>query len=254
MRTPCPAVARKAAAMNRRMALTLALSACLLVLGATASAQDSNLAARVAAARSRLSAIQTRSTRLSDIDAIENLQRSSGYYVDKMLWEHVIDLFTDDGTMEIGASGVYVGKESIRQYLYSLSGGRQGPIEGVLFNHVQLQPVVTLSDDGLSAKGRWRALILTGTYGSGSGGNWGEGPYENEYVKEDGVWQISKLHWYATFIAPYEGGWLNVSEDAVGEYSLGRGVEPDQPSSEDYRPYPAVYVPPFHYSNPVTGD
>ena len=240
--------------MNRRMMLTLALSACLAMLGATAWAQDGTLAARVAAAQSRLSAIQARSTRVADINAIENLQRSYGYYVDKMLWEHVVDLFADNGTMEIGPSGVYVGKESIRRYLYGLSDGRQGPIDGVLFNHMQLQPVVTLSDDGLSAKGRWRALILTGTDGLGSGGNWGEGPYENEYLKEDGVWKISKLHWYATFIAPYEGGWLNVSEDAVSEHSLARGVEPDQPSSENYRPYPAVYVPPFHYSNPVTGD
>jgi hypothetical protein len=215
-------------------------------------AQD-DTAARVADAQARLAAIERRAERIADINSIENLQRSYGYYVDKMLWEHVLDLFTDDATMEIGLSGVYVGKDSIRRHLYSLSGGAQGPIEGVLYDHLQLQPIVTVADDGLTAKGRWRAWILTGTYGSGSGGNWGEGPYENEYAKEDGVWKISKLHWYATYYVPYEGGWLNSSAAAVRAYSEGRGVTPDRPPSVEYAPYPAAFVPPFHYPNPVTG-
>lgn len=242
--------------MSRASSLPFAAlcAATILGLASTAGAQDTErLEARIAAARARLAAIDRRADRVDDIDEIENLQRSYGYYVDKMLWEHVLDLFTDDATMEIGSSGVYAGKESIRRYLYSLSGGREGPLEGVLFNHMQLQPIVTVAPDGRSAKARWRALILTGTYGEGSGGNWGEGPYENEYVKQDGVWKISKLHWYATFMVPYEGGWLHSSEEAVRAYSEGRGVTPDRPPSQDYAPYPAAYVPPFHYPNPVTG-
>jgi hypothetical protein len=218
-----------------------------------AQAQDTEIAARVAAARERLTALLVRAERVEDVNEIENLQASYGYYVDKMLWDHVVDLFADDGTMEIGPSGVYVGKDSIRRYLYSLSGGRQGPLEGELYEHLQLQPIVTVAPDGRTAKGRFRALLMTGTHGAGSGGNWGEGPYENEYVKEDGVWKLKKLHWYATFVAPYEGGWLATDASAVQRNALGRGVEPDQPPSEQYEPYPGVYVPPFHYPHPVTG-
>lgn len=233
----------------------LVLAICVLATGGAAYAQDTgDTAARIAAAQARLDGLNARASRVNDINEIEILQRSYGYYVDKMLWEHVLDLFSDDATMEIGPSGVYVGKDSIREYLYSLSDGQEGPLEGVLFNHMQLQPVLTLADDGLSARGRWRALILTGIHGAGSGGNWGEGPYENEYVKEDGVWKISRLHWFATFIAPYEGGWLNVDEADLLVHSMGRGVEPDEPPSVDYEPYPGVFVPPFHYPNPVTGD
>ena len=77
--------------------------------------------------------------------------------------------------------------------------------------------------------------------------------YENEYVKQDGVWKIRKLHWYTTFIAPYKGGWLTVDPKLVDDYALGSGVEPDRPPSEHYEPYPGVYVPPFHYQNPVSG-
>jgi hypothetical protein len=232
------------------VALTISLTC-----SATVTAQESpDASARAEAIRARLAELAARAARVDDINEIENLQGSYGYYTDKMLWDEVVDLFTEDGTMEIGPSGVYAGKGSIRRYLYSLSGGQQGPLEGELFEHLQLQPIVTVAPDGLSAKGRWRALIMTGTHGSGSGGNWGEGPYENEYVKADGVWKISKLHWYATFIAPYEGGWLNTGKEAVDQYGLGRGVEPDRPSSETYEPYPGVYVPPFHYENPASGE
>jgi hypothetical protein len=170
-----------------------------------------------------------------------------------MLWDEVLDLFADDGTLEIGPSGVYVGKDSIRRYLLSLSGGAQGPLEGVLNEHFQLQPIITVADDGMSARARWRLFLMTGTSGSGSGGNWGEGVYENEYVKESGVWKIRSLHLYTTFLAPYEGGWLNADPKAIEDYAMGRGVTPDRPSSVGYEPYPGVFVPPFHYPNPVTG-
>jgi len=231
-------------------------AACSLVLAAfsavqTVEAQD--LGARLAAARARLADIESRASRIDDINQIENLQGSFGYYYDKMLWEHVIDLFADDGTMELGSSGVYVGKDSIRDYLYSLSGGQQGPLEGVLNNHLQLQPIVTLSDDGRTASGRWRAWVLTGVSGAGSGGNWGEGPYENTYIKEGGVWKIQSIRWYGTFLAPYEGGWLNVDPADLRALTDGRGVTPDRPQSDDYTPLPAVYVPPFHFENPGRG-
>lgn len=244
MRAGTPASAPTARAML--------VASLLLAPGAVSFSQD-DVAGRVAAVQARLAALERRAEGVADINEIENLQRSYGYYLDKMLWEHVVDLFTDDASLEIGLGGVYVGKDSIRRYLYSLSGGVEGPLEGVLYDHFQLQPVVTVADDGLTAKGRWRALIMTGTSGSGSGGNWGEGPYENEYVKEQGVWKISKLHWYATFYVPYESGWLNSSADAVRAYSEGRGVTPDRPPSEQYAPYPAAFVPPFHYPNPVSG-
>jgi SnoaL-like domain len=215
------------------------------------SADDS--AARVVALRERLAKIETRAARIDDVDEIEKLQSSYGFYTDKMLWDEVVDLFADDGTLEIGPSGVYVGKDSIRRYLYSLSGGKQGPLEGVLFEHFQLQPIVTVEPGGQSAQARWRSLLMTGVYGAESGGNWGEGTYENEYVKQDGVWKIRKLHWYTTFIAPYKGGWLTVDPKLVDDYARGRGVEPDRPPSEQYEPYPGVYVAPFHYKNPVSG-
>ncbi|HWN37612.1 MAG TPA: nuclear transport factor 2 family protein [Gammaproteobacteria bacterium] len=221
--------------------------------GAAARGAAGAASASVADVRSRLAAVRGRAARIDDVNEIENLQSSYGYYTDKMLWDEVVDLFADDGTLEIGPSGVYAGKDSIRRYLLSLSGGKQGPLEGVLNDHFQLQPIVTVADDGLTAKGRWRLFLMSGVSGSGSGGNWGEGVYENEYVKENGVWKIRALHWFANFVVPYEGGWLNADPEAIESYAMGRGVEPDRPPTVAYDPYPGEFVPPFHYPNPVTG-
>jgi hypothetical protein len=232
----------------------LVVAAALASVTAVVLGQSSDApSARVAALRARLDGVTARAARVDDINRIENLQGSYGYYTDKMLWDEVVDLFADNATLEIGPSGVYVGKDSIRRYLLSLSGGRQGPLQGVLNDHFELQPIVTVAPDGLTAKGRWRLFLMTGVSGSGSGGNWGEGIYENEYVKQDGVWKISKLHWYATFVAPYEGGWLNADKQGIEEFAMGKGVTPDRPPSETYDAYPGVFVPPFHYKNPVSG-
>ena len=62
-----------------------------------------------------------------DEHQIEVLQRTYGYLVDKNLWTQIADLFTDDGTLEIGGRGVFVGKARVLQYLKFLGspGARQ---------------------------------------------------------------------------------------------------------------------------------
>lgn len=36
---------------------------------------------------------------------------------------------------------------------------------------------------------------------------WGAGIYENELVKENGVWKFARLHFYRTWKVYYQGGW-----------------------------------------------
>ncbi len=96
--------------------------------------------------------------RLDDQRQIEILQRTYGYYVDKNLWQQIADLYTEDGTLEIGGRGVFVGRSRVLQYLQWLGK----PQDGRLYDHTQIQPIVDVSPDGTSAKGRWRALIFTG--------------------------------------------------------------------------------------------
>jgi hypothetical protein len=234
----------------------VAIGLVLVIAGCGDTAADGSDAAgaeaeRIAALEQQVAALEQRKTRLEDAKAIKRLQRAYGYYVDLGLWDEVADLFADDGTIEIGLDGVYSGRERVREYLYALGDGRAGLAEGELNEHMQLMPVITVAPDGSSAKGRWRGLIMTGRLGEQA--YWGEGPYENEYAKEDGVWKIAKLHWFQSFVVPYEGGWAR-NADANGAKYVSDRLPPDAPPSVEYDTWPATYLPPFHFENPVTGE
>jgi hypothetical protein len=198
----------------------------------------------------QLAALEQRGALVEDAKHIKRLQRAYGYYVDEGLWDEVADLFAADGTLEIGLDGVYVGQSRIREYLYTLGGGRRGLAEGQLNEHMQVMPVITVASDGTTAKGRWRAIIMAGELGEGA--FWGEGPYENDYVKEDGVWKIKNLHWYQSMVVPYEGGW-QVNEDASDGKWISAALPPDRPSTVEYATWPSVWLAPFHFRNPVAG-
>jgi len=219
--------------------------------GFAAAQQDRALSERMDRIQKRINVVAARAERVDAVQQLANLQATFGYLFDKGLWDDVADLFAENGCLELGLNGVYVGRDSMRSYLYSLSGGRLGLRHGQVNNHFQVQPVITLSEDGQSARARWNTLIQTADFDeSGHGGEWGAGVYENEYVKEDGVWKISRMRLYLEFYAPYEHGWTGAPADMTERY-LTSEVPPDRPPSGDHRPYPAFDVAPFHYDHPV---
>lgn len=176
--------------------------------------------------------------------AIIRLQTAYGYYVDKAQWDEAADLFARDATLEIAARGQYRGQDRIRAYLHSLP-----PLEhGTVFNHMQLQPLITLADDLQSASGRWRAIMEVGFVDREE--LCGEATYENRYVFEDGVWKIASLHCFVTYYVRWNEGW------SKGGVPMGTAFDqfpPDRPQTVDYGSFPDVYIPPYHYPNPVTG-
>ncbi len=192
----------------------------------------------------KLVSLEQRKTRLEDIEAIRRLQSAYGYYLDQGLWDEAAGLFAEDGTIEYGLDGVYSGRKRVREYLYALAGGKAGMAPGQLNEHLLVMPVITLAADGETAQGTWRDIILSGRLGAGA--YWGEGPYENEYVKRDGVWLIKKLHWYQTLVVPYEGGWAKNSDVNGGKY-VSAVLPPDLPPTVTYQPWPGVFTPPFHF-------
>jgi hypothetical protein len=227
--------------MSHRVLLGLLLAGAGLAANGAACAQTSP-----AEAAPNLAQLEQQASQLAAIEAVKRLQRAYGYYLDRSDWDNIVDLLTDDATLEYGPAGVFVGKEHARALLYAIGYGKRGLRPQQLREHVQLQPVINIAPDGQSAKGRWRAIVLLGQFHEYA--RWQTGPYECEYRKEHGVWKISKLHWVETFTVPEQGGWKTKMEQSnVADRKL---PAPDRPSSFVYEPWPAVSLPPYHYAGP----
>jgi acetyl esterase/lipase len=194
----------------------------------------------------RLADLSHRVTLLNDAQQIENLQRIYGFYIDRAMWDQAADLFAPDATIESGQQGVYVGRRRVREFLGL--AGHQGLSWGWMNDHMQLQPIVDVAPDGLTAHARSRELDLLGHVGGQ--GQWMEGVYENTFVKRHGVWMFKSLHFYPTFITDYDKGW---AQDAQAVPTASKILPPDRAPTEVYAIYPTAHVPPFHYPNPVTG-
>lgn len=221
-----------------RCGLIAAISLAPLVAAVPAAAQS--LEERVAAYRERVE-------RLEDQAEIENLTATFGYYFDKGLWDEAASLFASDGRFEYEQSGVYIGQNRIERAMHLL--GPQGLAAGYLNNHMMLQNVIYVSGDGRTATGRWQGPIMLAE--PNSNGQWAVGIYENDYVKEDGVWKFDKLHFYLTAKTDYDRPWPEGSVPMRGTSAV---FPPDEPPTEVYRAFPAAYIPPFSFDHPVTGE
>lgn len=199
-----------------------------------------------------IDALTARVEKLEGTRAVKKLQRAFGYYVDRGLWTDAADLFADDGTIEIGVDGVYVGKARIRDYLKRLHGGQEGLVYGQLNEWITLQPAVFISADGRSATARWRDQGMLGQYKKHA--EWRDGTYENTYVREGGTWKIKSLHLYVNFVAPYEKGWARLKPgEGLARSEASKAFAPDRPPTIEYQAFPDTQVPPFQAPNPVTG-
>ncbi len=225
----------------------LLLASALLAAPVPAQAQMSE-----AAARAEVAVLTHRVEVLEGTRAIMNLQRAFGFYVDRGLWHDAAQLFADDGSIELGVDGVYLGPARIEEYLRRLHGGQEGLIYGQLNEWVTLQPAIVVAPDALTATARWRDLGMLGQYRSHA--EWRDGIYENRYVRQGGVWKISALHLYVNFVAPYAQGWARLEQgEGLARSQTAVDYPPDRPPNASYAPFPAVYVPPFQASHPVTG-
>jgi hypothetical protein len=192
------------------------------------------------ALRAGQEALARRAQHAEDHLAILNLQAAYGYYVDKGLWDKAADLFADDATLELAGRGVYIGRERVRAYLHHLPlYGR-----GVLYNHMQLQPVIHVDSPAGTARGRWRSFMMVGALGAEA--RWGEATYENEYVRIGSTWRIAALHAYMNIYVEYEQGW---HKGGVKLLRSIEGLKPDRPPTLDYESYPEPVIAPFHYDD-----
>src|SRR5690349_14201117 len=128
---------------------------------------------RVAILEAKLASLRQQVALLEDAKAVERLQQTYGYYISEGMGGEAAALFSDDpgASIELAQQGVYVGKKRIREFL---THGGEGLKDGEIREGAIMQGVVHVSPDGRSARGRWRTLIMGGTYGQD--GTWTEGP------------------------------------------------------------------------------
>jgi len=195
-------------------------------------------------AEEKLAGLESRITRLEDLNQIERVQRAYGYFVDKAQWTPLAELFTEDATLEIGGKGIFTGKDRVLQYMHD-SFGQDGVKAGGLGNHMQFQTLPDVSPDGKTGWMRSRAYVM-------STGGWGLPLYENGFEKgTDGKWRISRLTGPFTMYANWQDGW--VKNAVPNSWPDKFGSPPDLPPSAVYLTYPGYYILPYHYPNPVTG-
>ncbi|MFZ1991138.1 MAG: nuclear transport factor 2 family protein [Alphaproteobacteria bacterium] len=201
--------------------------------------------------------------------AVRKLQYAYGYYLDKCLYNEVIDLYTDDGECKF-MGAIYRGKPSLKRLYLDRFGqgftkGTNRNVHGFLLDHAVMQFIVDVAPDGNSAKIRGRTMMQCGTHESVAPKDaplrqwWEGGIYENSYRKDGGVWKIWKLHYYPVFHADFETGWAKTRPNYIAPFSADpKDLYPNNPSGPDevdnsVRLWPHTDIVPFHYVHPVTG-
>jgi hypothetical protein len=120
--------------------------------------------------------------RLESLRQVKDLQRSYAHYAQFGMWDEMAGLFVRDASF-IRGSGKLRGRTAIGDGLKRRGGGRRGLALGALHTELIDEPLVNLSVDGRSAKGRWMSISMIGD-GKGNARIEG-GIYENEYVRAD---------------------------------------------------------------------
>jgi hypothetical protein len=263
---------------NRRRSFFLKLAALggvLLPLKAVPADTKSDGQDRIDALQRQIASLKHNVDRLEDLNEIRKLQHAYGYYLDKCLYEEVAQLFADDSRVRF-MGGIWKGKAGVRRLYVGVFGsfftsGKNGPVPGFLLDHPQLQDVIDVSPDRSSAKARFRSLMQAGVHVDSNApmANWGReqgqhprqwwegGIYENEYVREDGVWKIKLLNYNPVWHADFDKGWAHTKPEYIPAYSETFPANPNGPDELDKNflgLWPKTNTVPFHYPHPVTGE
>lgn len=220
-----------------RLARPAVLVASVLALAGCGS-PGADTQAQLATLQSQVSQLQKQAQAASDYVDIANLQAIYGYYVDKSRWDDAAALFAPDATLEIAGRGLFKGQQRISEYLHQLGDMAYGR----LYNHMQLQPVIHVAEDGKTAKARWRSFMQVGKLNQEA--RWGEATYENEYTRIDGRWRIQLLHGYMNIYVEFEKGWNHGGVPLLRSIA---GLTPDRPPTMQYETYPEPVIAPYHY-------
>ena len=210
----------------------------------------------------RVQSLEHRLERTEDVQAIERLQYAYNYYVEHMLKQEIIDCFSDSPDVVLEwLEGTWTGKEGVIKYFDPDST----PPVGFQHELIPSAGLITVSEDGKSAKGRWYAfggIVMPQEPQESSlqevSRSFINGIYEMEYVEENNVWKILKIRWTIPYGVRIYDGWIS-PEDIAAPMLQHKpetgipGIKPDIPMDPEDLRYVTGYIMPFHFTHPVTG-
>jgi hypothetical protein len=149
--------------------------------------------------------LESRIAALNDEDGVRNVQNSYGYYVDRKMWDDVVDLFANDARVEIAGVGTFAGKAAVRKALEQRMGAA-GLQQGQLNDHPLFATLVKVMHGGAEAYTRGIELGMLGDQSANTAG-WAINIFRNRFVKEDGLWKLRELRIFPLMLADYDKGW-----------------------------------------------
>ena len=151
-----------------------------------------------------LAALMQRIERMNDEDAVRNLQHAYGYYVDRKMWDDVVDLFAARPEYEIVGGERYRGAAGVRRALERM--GSAGLRQGELNDRPQYDTLVQVMPGGREAIARGFEMAMLGEADKGTA-HWEVTVFHNRFVKENGVWKLKQMRLYPQMRAAYDKGW-----------------------------------------------
>ena len=134
--------------------------------------------------------LEKRIKALEDSEEIKKLHQHYMNLMDNLRYEEVLDLFTDDASVEVRNLGIKRGRKELREIYIDVLAKKRGAER--FDGHMAVQPDITVNGD--AAKGTWLIYMLF----SKPAIQWVQGKNECEYKKINGEWKISKLKFTRT--------------------------------------------------------
>ncbi|KAK0634181.1 hypothetical protein B0T14DRAFT_392476, partial [Immersiella caudata] len=162
-------------------------------------------------------------TLTESLRAIKDVTSTFAHLSQTFSYPTMASLFTPNGTLLWGSRS-FTTHSSISSFLQNKLSV---PNPGALDTFVLATPLINLSPDGITAKGRYNGWRFQG---DGKGNTLLQGGiYENEYRLVGNEWKIELMRYYPHYEGNYEEGWRNVDGKDFGA------------------------VPPFHYTPDEAG-
>lgn len=156
----------------------------------------------------RIAALEHRVQQLEDVEAIRQLKHQYALYCDNGYDpDGIASLFTEDGRWIVdGVGGHNEGREEIRAHFAALSGAITWA------QHYMINPIITVSDDGLSATGKFHLLCLATIARTDDGAEFDAViltiGYTDQFVKRDGEWFFEELLGKTHYVSDWTEGWV----------------------------------------------